>query len=123
MTTLTLTIHGRLTQDVADFAEASAAYQQARDLSGEGGSTFPFGTIERDGEQVARVSYNGRVWEGDRLVYCPGSVGKDEGRPDVFNAGLESVWGRKCGNPHPAGTVEHIVFERGAARARGALAA
>ena len=76
---LTLTIPGRLTQDVADFAAASAAYSQARDLSGEGCSTFPFGTVDCHGIVVAEVSYNGRIWdrgqhEGrgeDRLLYDP----------------------------------------------------
>jgi hypothetical protein len=75
--TLTLTIPRRLTQDVVDFAAASAAYAQARDLSGEGYSTFPEGVIDRRGEFVAKVSYNGRVWAereftpGQRPLYCP----------------------------------------------------
>lgn len=60
--TITLVIPRRLSQDVADFAAASAAYQQARDLSGEGASTFPAGIIDRDGVMFATVSYNGRVW-------------------------------------------------------------
>lgn len=67
--TMTLTIPRRLTVDVADFAEASAQYAQARDLSGEGVSTFPFGQLT--GAGTYRVSYNGRVWEGDVLVFDP----------------------------------------------------
>lgn len=128
--TITLTIHRRLTQDVADFAEASAAYAQARDLSGEGGSTFPEGALTDGTDRLARVSYNGRVWflerdkpdGGGKLIYCPGSAATDEGRPDVFNEGRESVWGRKVPNPYATDTTEHAVFERGAAFARRAYA-
>jgi len=124
--TLTLTIHGRLTQDVADFPAASAAYAQARELSGEGNSTFPTGYITSGEQRLARVSYNGRVWAidadkpdgGGNLVYCPGSVGVDEGRPDIFNEGREAVWGRQRENPYAPGTLEHRVFEAGAEFAR-----
>lgn len=112
-----LDIPGRLTVEVADFAEASTAYRDAVEASGEGGSTFPSGTLTGTG--IYRVSYNGRVWEADGvLVYCPGSAPKDEGRPDIYNEGREAVWGRKRDNPYLADTVKHRVFERGAAFAR-----
>lgn len=109
---------------VADYAAASAAYCALQTESGEGGSTFPNGKVTDDGKQIGYVSYNGRVWLLDetapRLVYCPGSAGEDEGRPEIFNEGRESVWGRKVPNPYAADTVEHRVFERGAAFARKA---
>jgi hypothetical protein len=127
---MTLTIHGRLTCDVADLIAASAAYAQARELSGKGASQFPEGKITEGGQLIARVSYNGRVWAvdpakpagGGNLVYCPGSVGKDEGRPDIFNEGREACWGRRVPNPYPADSIEHEVFNRGFDYARSCYA-
>lgn len=63
----TLQIGRRLTVNVTDLADASKVYQQHRDESGEGGSTFPDGFVTMDGKQY-RVSYNGRVWEGATRV-------------------------------------------------------
>jgi hypothetical protein len=60
-----LRIGRRSSHDVATLAEASAIYGRERDLSGEGGSTFPDGIIT-DGKVRYRVSYNGRIWEYDR---------------------------------------------------------
>lgn len=74
---LTLTIHRRLTQDVVDLAEASSTYGLARDLSGEGASTFPQGVVtDETGMVVAFVSYNAKVWEDDpcRRNWKPGST-------------------------------------------------
>lgn len=122
---MTLEIYRRLpSTPVADYAAASAAYRAEQEASGEGGSTFPNGGLFRDGDtQVGTISYNGRVWENDGvLVYCPGSVHEDEGRPDIFNAGRESEWGKNVPNPYEAGTVEHTVFKRGAAFALKAYA-
>jgi hypothetical protein len=48
---------------VSTFAEASEAYCEARDASGEGYHTFPEGLLALDGETY-RVSYNGRIWNG-----------------------------------------------------------
>lgn len=48
---------------VADLAEASRIYSIARDGSHEGASTWPEGGVYREGQQIARVSYNGRVWD------------------------------------------------------------
>jgi hypothetical protein len=51
---------------VRDLAEASRAYQAARESSGEGASTFPSGFIHDASRRIiARVSYNGRVWQPD----------------------------------------------------------
>lgn len=114
---LTLTIPGRLSQDVADFAAASAAYAQARDLSGEGGSTFPEGRLDRAGVQIARLSYNARVWvaaPNGLLVYCPASAGRDDGRPDIFDNGRECAFSYR---EPPAdlipGSLEHRIFHAG----------
>lgn len=49
---------------VATLAEASAIYERERDASGEGFSTFRPGKIGR-----LHVSYNGRVWDGGKIVY------------------------------------------------------
>lgn len=57
-----LYIGKRATRPVKSYKEASAIYCAERDASGEGGSTFPEGAIWADGLQVARVSYNGKVW-------------------------------------------------------------
>lgn len=48
---------------VADYAEASRIYEDRRDESGEGASTFDEGAVlDGDGVSMARISYNGRVW-------------------------------------------------------------
>lgn len=131
--TMTLIIPGRgfvRTISTDDFAEASRLYRAEQEASGEGSSTFREGEVrDRRGDKIARVSYNGRVWRldpakpdgGGRLIYCPGSDGQDEGRPDIFNEGRESVWGRKVPNPYATGTLEQRVFEAGAAFARSYL--
>jgi hypothetical protein len=59
---MTLKIGRRLTLNVASLADASVAYSEARDASGEGASTFPEGRVSCNATQVARISYNGRVW-------------------------------------------------------------
>lgn len=132
MTLMTLNIGERESLICSSYADASRIYSHCQEISGEGASTFPEGSlIDGNGKRIARVSYNGRIWEiaedkplgGGALVYCPASAGTDEGRPDIFNAGRESVWGRKCANPHAEGTVEHTVFERGAALARSYMGA
>lgn len=49
---------------VADMREASAKYSALRDQSGLGGSEFGEGKVfDSAGHQIARVSYNGRVWD------------------------------------------------------------
>ena len=46
--------------------------REAVDASGEGASTFPLGRVIANGRgREYTVSYNGRVWDGDRLVYDP----------------------------------------------------
>lgn len=120
-----LSIGNRATvTDIASVADASRIYLEHQDASGEGGSTFPSGKLA-NGADVAEISYNGRVWadlNGERhLVYCPWSAPVDEGRPDIFRDGFESVCGKKCSNPHMAGTLKHRVFALGVASANRAL--
>jgi hypothetical protein len=48
---------------VTSLEGASAVYSALRDASGEGASTFRDGVVlDHDGTEIARVSYNGRVW-------------------------------------------------------------
>jgi hypothetical protein len=58
--------------DVDDFARASYIYSRLRDKSGEGASTFAPGKVYRGDVLIARVSYNGRVW--DLAASSPDSV-------------------------------------------------
>lgn len=58
-----LRIKGRGAWIVESLQSASLMYQQMRDSSGEGHSTFPSGTVVcPDSGDTWRVSYNGRVW-------------------------------------------------------------
>lgn len=51
----------------------SAAYCAARDASGEGASIVPSAKVyDGNGNQVAHISYNGRVWPG--AEWSPGIV-------------------------------------------------
>ena len=60
---MTLTIGSRKPIPVTDYADASAKYDAARIASGQGMSRFPDGKVMLDANtQIARVSYNGRVW-------------------------------------------------------------
>jgi hypothetical protein len=54
-------------QVVETLEEASRVYCKLRDESDEGSSTFPEGRLyDTSGEQIAYVSYNGRVWSGSK---------------------------------------------------------
>ncbi len=55
---------GRKHYAVADYAQASAMFCAARDKSGLGASRLPNALIFSGQEQVAYVSYNGKVWPG-----------------------------------------------------------
>lgn len=55
------------------YAEVSAAYRATIDRLGIGGSeTPPCRIFKADGQQVAYVSYNGRVWPGSARDWQPG---------------------------------------------------
>lgn len=68
---MTLVVPGRVPSTVVNgYAEASGIFAKARAASGEGASTFPDGKlIAQDGETVAWISYNGRVWS--TRTYAP----------------------------------------------------
>lgn len=62
--------HRRRRLKVSCFRDASEIYCNMRDNSGEGGSTWEDGRIFNDaGEQIAYVSYNGRVWSGSAKTW------------------------------------------------------
>jgi hypothetical protein len=63
----TLRIGRRPSIAVRDLADASSAYQIARDESGEGASTFSHGTVVIDSVHYT-ISYNGRVWLKNAVV-------------------------------------------------------
>ena len=50
-----------LRREVASLDEAVALYEQTRDESGEGASTFAAGEVTGPGGTRWRVSYNGRI--------------------------------------------------------------
>lgn len=93
----TLTIPGRLTQDVPDLASASAAYAQARDLSGEGASTFPTGEVREGKRSVGHVSYNAKVWPrvnwqvGDTPLFNPYSAPPPHYNPEAVDVAIEQA--------------------------------
>jgi len=57
---------------VATVEEASAKWCAFRDASGEGCSTIGNGVrvVDSAGREVARVSYNGRIWIDGKAVAC-----------------------------------------------------
>lgn len=77
-----LTIGNRGNFDCATLEDCSHLYAEIRDRSGEGVSTFPFGTI-KNGNKTYSVSYNARIWDvlSDELMFCP-SWEQDDGSWD-----------------------------------------
>lgn len=65
---ITLQIGNRYSIECTDIGTASAVYQKLRDKSQEGASTFAFGDVIKAGKKIATISYNGRVWDNDRLI-------------------------------------------------------
>lgn len=57
---------------VSSFIEASRIYSDLRDRSGLGGSKWPEGKIFENDRQIARISYNGRIWSPE--PWTPDSV-------------------------------------------------
>lgn len=58
---------GRKRYQVASIAEAVAMHNKARDASEHGASQFPRVTIvNAHGTHLYGISYNGRVWDGDK---------------------------------------------------------
>ena len=65
---LTLQIGNRFNIECADIGTASAIYQKLRDKSQEGASTFSVGKVMQAENQIATISYNGRVWKNEALI-------------------------------------------------------
>lgn len=63
---ITLVIGKRHKSHHATIVDAQAKYCELRDESGEGASTWPDGRISDPTHQILRVSYNGRLWDGDK---------------------------------------------------------
>jgi len=59
--------------EVESYAEASRLYAALRDQSGYGASRMPEGRIydAATNQLVARLSYNGRIWAGERCIFDP----------------------------------------------------
>ena len=72
MATYSFTLRGA-TRTGPDLKTLSEAFEQMRDASGEGASTFPSPMVrDWDGNRIARISYNGRVWSlttEERILY------------------------------------------------------
>lgn len=53
----------------ASLPDAQTFYAMARNRSGEGASTFPFGTVtDTATAAVYQMSYNARLWAGEQLL-------------------------------------------------------
>ena len=63
-----LMIGRRVKVMVPSLKVASDVFQRVRDESGEGCSTFPDGVVTADDGAKYRISYNGRVWNGQTIV-------------------------------------------------------
>ena len=61
---------GKTECSVESIAAASQHYAAQRDASGEGASTFREGVLA-DGRKRLRISYNGKVWDGGKVIYDP----------------------------------------------------
>ena len=58
---------GRKRYQVSSIAEAVEMHNKARDASEHGASKMPRVTIvNSNGAHLYRISYNGRVWDGDK---------------------------------------------------------
>ena len=69
---LTFKIHRKPAVPVASVADAAAKWSQYRDETMKGVSQIGNGGIVRDGKRiVARVSYNGRIWEERQSMLDP----------------------------------------------------
>jgi hypothetical protein len=57
--------------EAATLADLSRAYSRIRDASGEGMRTFPTPAVRVGGSNqiIGRFSYNGRIWNRDRIIF------------------------------------------------------
>ena len=66
---------GRRVFDFESYEATSAAYRATIEATGVGGSRAPkCDILDGAGRVVAYVSYNGRVWRGNRLDWKSGDV-------------------------------------------------
>lgn len=59
--------------EVASYAEASRIYSELRDRAGHDVNNMPEGRVydAETHQLVARLSYNGRIWAGERCLFDP----------------------------------------------------
>lgn len=81
--------YGRTTLEVADLAEASRVYCDARDKSGKGASQWPNGKV--DG---FHISYNGKVWNADKtaVIFDPYAQPQDADPLTYFGLRGFELW-------------------------------
>lgn len=53
------------TAEVASVSDASRKFQEVRDASGLGSRVMGDGIITQGKQKIARISYNGKVWQMD----------------------------------------------------------
>lgn len=66
-----LKIKDFLATKVESLEEASRLYCATRDEHQISAELFPFGEIIQQGQPTLRISYNGRIWNGDQAIYTP----------------------------------------------------
>ncbi len=64
---VSLQIRGQFKGVVASLRDAQIKYSQLRDASGMGSSEFDAGKVVDNGKAL-KISYNGRVWDGETMV-------------------------------------------------------
>lgn len=79
-----------------NFEAASDHYQNARDQSGLGVSGFPEGELRSRTGLTFRISYNGKVWDGDTMVFNPHGA-RDTGDGRALVRDLNSMYGNYNG--------------------------
>lgn len=80
VSTCILTIPGHVRGiECASLPAAQQAYERLRNSSGLGSRDFAEGEVSRDGQKIARISYNGRAWSPAGMVISePQGAGGEE---------------------------------------------
>lgn len=76
---------GNTVRNVTNFADASRVWSEYRNAAAFGSSSAPKVIIIEDGEQVAEISYNGRVWPVGHLSLHPALTQNDKPLFDPYN--------------------------------------
>lgn len=82
----------RFIEDLRTLEAAQRAYIEARDLSGLGGSRFLPGEVfdaAPEGDHVARISYNGRLWRPETWIAGSEPIAE---APRLPSANEKLVW-------------------------------